>query len=130
MNKNLQKSRKSSAKKGIKKTAKKTEKSQKLVPKYIELKGFLSFFILHELSRHELSGDELAECVGSRKGAVLTPGTIYPALKRLRKQKLIRYTREGRKKMYILTSLGEKELKAIYDAFGSMFSGLKTRIKR
>ena len=55
------------------------KKSQKnLVPKYIELKGFLSFFILHELDQGPMSGDELAHEIGSRKGAKLTPGTIYP----------------------------------------------------
>jgi DNA-binding PadR family transcriptional regulator len=103
--------------------------TKKLVPKFIELKGFLSFFILHELSSESMSGDELAQIIGERRGTVLTPGTIYPALKRLKKQKLIVYRRDGRKKLYTLTDLGEHELKALYSMFGDFFSGLKTKLK-
>jgi len=108
-------------------TAKKSV--QKMIPKYIEMRGFLSFFILHELKFGPLSGDELARIVGDRKKTVLTPGTIYPALKRLRKQKLIQYKRKGRKKVYFLTDIGNKELQALYSVFSEFFSGLKTKIK-
>lgn len=127
MKNNLQKSKKLTVKKSIKKTVK---KSQKLTPKYVELKGFLSFFILHELSNKDHSGDELAKSIGDRRGANLTPGTIYPALKRLRRQKLIQYKRNGRKKVYSLTINGTRELKALYRLFEDMFYGLKSRLKR
>ncbi|MGV8140908.1 MAG: PadR family transcriptional regulator [Candidatus Woesearchaeota archaeon] len=118
---------KKSVKGNLKKKADKTLK--RYVPKYIELKGFLSFFILHELNRKSVSGDELARVIGERRGTVLTPGTIYPALKRLRRQKLIQYRRNGRKKLYILTDLGKKELVALYSVFGDLFCGLKTKLK-
>lgn len=101
-----------------------------LVPKFLDFRGFLGFFILHELSKKPLSGDGLAAAIGSRKGAVLTPGTIYPALKRLRLQKLIQYKRDGRKKVYVLTDLGIKELKASYLSIKTLFSGIKTKINR
>ncbi|MGV8151398.1 MAG: PadR family transcriptional regulator [Candidatus Woesearchaeota archaeon] len=127
MNKNLQKSKKAIVKKSVKNDVKKTPK---LVPKHVELKGFLSFFILHELGKNDRSGDELAAVIGERKGSNLTPGTIYPALKRLRRQKLIQYKRNGRKKVYSLTVLGSKELKALYVLFDDMFYGLKSRLKR
>ena len=110
-------------------TQKSTIKTFKLIPKFIELRGFLSFFILHELNNTPLSGDELARVIGERKSNTLTPGTIYPALKRLRRQKLISYRRIGRKKVYSLTDLGKRELKALYLIFGEFFSGLKTKIK-
>ena len=77
-----------------------------------------------------MSGDELAKTVGERKGSVLAAGTIYPALKRLRKQKLIKYNRKGRKKMYCLTDAGKYEIAALYNVFGTFFSGLKTKMKR
>jgi DNA-binding PadR family transcriptional regulator len=114
------------------KKAKKSAKSvSKIVsPKYIELKGFLSFFILHELNGKMLSGDELAEIVGARKGVTLTPGTIYPALKRLRRLGLIRFKRDGRKKVYYLNKEGSLELRALYNMFGELFLGLKGRLKR
>ncbi|HGJ65638.1 TPA: PadR family transcriptional regulator [bacterium] len=93
MSKKIKKHKKMIVKKNTGKTLKKMRKS---TPKYVELKGFLSFFILHELSRKDHSGDELARLIGERKGTNLTPGTIYPALKRLRRQKLIHYKKNGR----------------------------------
>ncbi|RJQ16966.1 PadR family transcriptional regulator [Candidatus Woesearchaeota archaeon] len=91
----------------------------------IEIKGFLSFFILHELSKKPFSGDELARSIGMRKGEVLTPGTIYPTLKRLRKQKLVTWKKDGRKKHYSLTALGKKELKSCYVQIKTYFKGMK-----
>ncbi|HYD02683.1 MAG TPA: PadR family transcriptional regulator [Alphaproteobacteria bacterium] len=98
-------------------------------PKHVELKGFLSFFILHELNRYKLTGDDLAKVIGSRRGTVLTPGTIYPALKRLRKLKLVAYRKFGRRKVYVLTPLGKRELDALYSVFRGLFSGFKSKIK-
>jgi len=103
--------------------------TKKLVPKFVELKGFLSFFILHELGGTPLAGDELARIIGDRRNGMLTPGTIYPALKRLRRQKLVSYRRIGRKKVYSLTDQGKKELKALYSVFSEFFTGLKSKIK-
>ena len=105
------------------------KKNEKNVPKYLEIKGFLSFFILHELEGKQLSGDDLAKVIGERKKTVLTPGTIYPALKRLRRQKLIKYRRNGRKKVYFLTSDGKRELRALYFVFREFFHGLKNKIR-
>jgi PadR family transcriptional regulator, regulatory protein PadR len=93
--------------------------------KLVVFKGFLSFLILHELASRKLSGDELAQVIGERKGSVLTPGTIYPTLKRLRKLQLITFRRDGRKKYYSVTDLGKKELKKLYGDIGRYFKGLK-----
>ncbi len=109
--------------------SKKTKKTEKC-SEYLELKGFLSFFILHELSLKSLCGDELSKKIGERKKASLTPGTIYPALKRLRKKKLIVYKRKGRKKVYSLTELGKEELEKLYSLFSTYFYGLKHKIVR
>jgi len=108
------------------KKSKKTEKKTE----YLELKGFLSFLILHELSLKRLCGDELSNNIGKRKRGPLTPGTIYPALKRLRRKKLIAYRRKGRKKIYSLTELGKEELEHLYDLFSTYFYGLKHKIVR
>ncbi|MAE13860.1 PadR family transcriptional regulator [Candidatus Woesearchaeota archaeon] len=96
----------------------------------LELKGFLSFLILHELDQKILCGDDLAMRIGERKGSMLTPGTIYPALKKLRNKRLIRYRRQGRKKMYYLSEMGKEELKLLYKQFSQYFYGLKRFIKR
>ena len=47
------------------------------MPKYIDIKGVLSFHILSLLKKKKLCGDELAEIIGKKKYGKLTPGTIY-----------------------------------------------------
>lgn len=96
----------------------------------LEFKGFLSFLILHEISYKPMAGDDLALKIGSRKGTVLTPGTIYPALKKLRSKKLVTYKKFGRKKMYSLTKKGQEELQNQYELFSKYFFGLKNKIKK
>ena len=108
---------------------KKSRKAEK-DSEYLELKGFLTFLILHELNLRSLCGDELSKKIGERKRAPLTPGTIYPALKRLRKKKLVAYRRKGRKKMYTLTEEGKGELEHLYGLFSTYFYGLKHKILR
>ena len=98
--------------------------------KHIDMKGFLSFFILHEINKRPLCGDELAGLIGKRKGYKLTPGTIYPTLKRLCRLKLINMRQKGRKKNYMLTKSGKIELELLYKTFNKLFSGLKNKIKR
>ena len=93
--------------------------------KNIEIKGFLSFFILNELSKKPFSGDVLAEKIGKRKGATLTPGTIYPTLKRLKKLKLVAWKRDGRLKVYSLTPEGKSQLGRLYKELKLVFKGLK-----
>jgi DNA-binding PadR family transcriptional regulator len=99
-------------------------------PKYLDMKGFLSFLILHELNKKRLCGDELSDIIGKRKGSKLTPGTIYPTLKRLNTLKLIRMKQDGRKKNYNLTKKGKNELKSTYKIFNKLFIGLKSKIKK
>lgn len=96
----------------------------------LELKGFLSFLILHELGSRHLCGDELAQRIGRRKGGKLTPGTIYPALKALRSQGLVAFEQTGRKKHYALTPEGRRELRILYGIFSRYFYGLKRYISR
>jgi DNA-binding PadR family transcriptional regulator len=96
----------------------------------LNLKGFLTFLILHELNMNHLCGDELAKNIGKRKGSPLTPGTIYPTLKRLRKAKLMTHKRFGRKKVYTLTDLGKSEISRLYLLFGNYFYGLKDKLPR
>lgn len=96
----------------------------------IDMRGFLSFFILHELSKQKLCGDELALLIGSKKYSKLSPGTIYPALKRLKKLKLVNFRSEGRKKVYFLSDKGKKELSTTYGLFSNIFFGLKNKIQR
>ncbi len=110
--------------------AKKKIAKKKVEPVFLEFKGFLSFLILHEVSINSLTGKDLAKKIGARKGATLTAGTIYPALKKLRAKKLVKYKRFGRNKVYYLTEVGEKTLEEQYKIFSRYFYGLKKFIKR
>jgi DNA-binding PadR family transcriptional regulator len=96
----------------------------------LPFKGFLKFLILHELRYGEFSGSELAEKIGERRGSKLTPGTIYPALKNLHQDRLVRFRSEGRKKLYRLSERGETELQKAYTDFSRYFYGLKKQIRR
>lgn len=96
---------------------------------HIEFKGLLSFLILHELKTRKLYGEQLAERIGKRKGDALTPGTIYPALKNLRAHGLVKFSQDGRKKIYTLTPKGRRELQLTYTIFGRYFAGLKQHLK-
>ena len=106
------------------------KKNKKNYSSFLRFKGFLSFLILHELSQRNLCGSELAVRIGRRKGSILTPGAIYPTLKRLRKMKLISYKRKGREKVYSLTDLGFNVLDNQYVLFSRYFYGLKKYIRR
>ena len=81
------------------------------LPKYIDLRGLLSFQIMNEVGRRQCCGEDLAFVIGERKGNKLTPGTIYPTLKRLRQNKLLKFRQQGRKKIYYLTKKGLREYK-------------------
>ncbi len=94
------------------------------LPKSINVKGFLALRLLHELNKKRMCGDELAQVIGQRTGNKLTPGTIYPALKFLRRKKLATSRRLGRKKLYTLTEEGKKEYRLLKAAFKKIFRDL------
>ena len=70
-------------------------------------------------------GQEIAEMLGKMRGTKPTPGTIYPALRELRKHRLIDVKKEGRTTSYSLTEKGVKELRKACEyfcfAFGEIF---------
>ncbi len=90
-------------------------------PQHIFPKGLLTLRIINELNKRSLCGDELANIIGMRRGSKLTPGTIYPALKFLRRKKLVSMKKNGRKKHYSLTPNGKKEYAALRKNFMEMF---------
>ncbi|MCC7574409.1 PadR family transcriptional regulator [Candidatus Woesearchaeota archaeon] len=115
----------------VKKKSKKVVKANVVSESpFIEFKGLLSFLILHELSSKALAGEDLAKKIGKRKGTVLTPGTIYPALKKLKNKRLVRFEKQGRRKVYFLTVKGKHDLDLSYSLFSRYFFGLKNKIRR
>lgn len=97
------------------------------------MRGLLTFQILWELDKEELNGQQIAEKIAKRRGIKPTPGTIYPALKELKKEKLIKGRKEGRQVVYHLTEKGEKGLAAasryFLQAFGDIAEDVKVKVK-
>ena len=60
------------------------------------MRGFLSFLILFILSKKNMHGQEIASELEKRKGCKPSPGTIYPALKQLKENNLIKEKKEGK----------------------------------
>ncbi len=89
-----------------------------------QLRAPLSFLVLYEL-RNPKTGAQLSKAIGKRRSGELSPGTIYPLLRKLHKKKLIFYRSKGRDKIYSLTPLGEETLNKLKKDFKRLFKGLK-----
>ena len=72
-----------------------------------DMRGMLSFLILFLLSKKPMHGQELSDEIGRRKGEKPSPGTIYPALKSLKENGLIKERKEGKTIIYGLTPAGK-----------------------
>lgn len=93
---------------------------------YCGMKGFLTFLVLRMISKNDLSGEEIRQELARRKGCKPSPGTIYPVLKYLNKNGLIKETSSrGKLKKYQITKSGEKELKSATKKFVSIFCDMK-----
>jgi DNA-binding PadR family transcriptional regulator len=96
------------------------------------MRGFLTFQILFELDKEELNGQQIAERIAKRRGAKPTPGTIYPALKELKKGKYIEGVKEGRQIVYHLTPEGDQAYieacRYFLQAFGDIAEDVKVKV--
>lgn len=88
---------------------------------YCDMRGMLSFLILFLLSKKPMHGQQLAKELEKRKGCRPSPGTIYPALKGLRKAGLIKEKKSGKTITYSLTPVGKRALKVSKDQFCRIF---------
>lgn len=89
-----------------------------------DMRGMLSFLILHMLSKKPMHGQEIADELEKRKGTRPSPGTIYPALKALRETGLIHEKKSGKTLVYSLTDEGKAGVKEAKDRFCKMFTGV------
>ncbi len=89
-----------------------------------DMRGLLSFLILFLLSKKTMHGQEIAEEIEKRKGTKPSPGTIYPALKSLKKMGLVEEKKEGKTIVYHLTKNGEQELEIAKKHFCKAFMGI------
>ena len=80
-------------------------------PACCDMRGYLSFSILYLLGKTPMSGSETATELTKRRFDRPTPGTIYPALKALEEEGLVRREGKGHTKVYRLTREGRAGLK-------------------
>ncbi len=71
-----------------------------------------------------MHGQEISDELEKRKGSRPSPGTIYPALKNLKENGLIKEQKKGKTIVYCLTKEGEKGLKASKERFCRTFIGI------
>ena len=85
------------------------------------MRGMLSFLILFLLSKKQMHGQEIANEIEKRKGMKPSPGTIYPALKSLKENLLIKENKSGKAINYTITKEGENVLKIAKQQFCKTF---------
>ena len=68
-----------------------------------------------------MHGQEIASELEKRRGDRPSPGTIYPALKSLRKQKFIAEKKEGKTIVYTITQEGKQALENAKKVFCRTF---------
>lgn len=89
-----------------------------------DMRGMLSFHILWMLSKKAMHGEELAVELGAKRGEKPKAGTIYPALKDLKKKGLIKGSKKGKLIVYCLTPEGRKTMKYAMEYFCRCFGDI------
>ena len=86
-------------------------------PECCDMRGMLSFLILHVLSKKRMYGGEIAAELAKRKAERPNPGTLYPALREMERKGLIESSKEGNTKYYKLTPTGREGLRQAREFF-------------
>jgi len=82
------------------------------------MKGFLSFLVMWMISKQDMTGAEVTEEIQRRRGHRPSPGTIYPVLKYLTENGLLKVDEN---KKYSLTKKGKEELDMSLNHFFDTF---------
>lgn len=94
-----------------------------------DMRGLLSFTLLWVLSKREMYGQELADELERRRGTRPNPGTLYPALSELEKNGFVDARKEGRKKIYTLTSDGCVGIQNACERFYQMYGDILEKFR-
>lgn len=94
-------------------------------------KGILEFAILSALDGRRLYGYELVRTLGSIDSLVISEGTIYPILNRLKREAYVDTSIEESssgpaRKYYELTARGRAQLHRMNDHWKRLQSGIET----
>ncbi len=92
-------------------------------------KGLLDLCILNLLGRGEMYGYDLVKTLARCKGLVVTEGTVYPLLSRLKKAalvdtRLVESSSGPVRKYYVLTDLGRRALTLMNAHWQDMAEGV------
>jgi len=86
-------------------------------PECCDMRGMLSFLILHLLSKKRMYGAEIADEIARRKAGRPNPGTLYPTLRYLEDKGLVESSKEGNVRYYKLTAAGREGVKKAREFF-------------
>ncbi len=89
-----------------------------------DMRGLLSFQILWLLSKKGMHGEEIAQEIGKRRGEKPKPGTLYPALKELKENGLIKGSKKGKVITYSLTERGKRSVSKSVTYFCKAFGDI------
>jgi DNA-binding PadR family transcriptional regulator len=90
-------------------------------PEYIEMKGLLSFHIMWLLKQKKMCGEELIRELGKRRDDAPSPGTLYPALNKLKEEGLVSKQRDDKRMIYSITPKGIKDLDLAISYFKGVY---------
>ncbi len=93
-------------------------------------KGLLEFCVLNALAGQRRYGYDIVRRLREVPGLVITEGTIYPILSRLRRDGLVRTTLEESsegpaRKYYELTPTGERTRARMNELWGQILQGVR-----
>ncbi len=93
-------------------------------------KGLLEFCVLNAMLGERLYGYDIVRRLRRVPGLVITEGTIYPILSRLRREGLVRTTLEESnegpaRKYYELTASGQRTLTRMNEQWGQILQGVQ-----
>ncbi|MBI4895877.1 MAG: PadR family transcriptional regulator [Candidatus Aenigmarchaeota archaeon] len=95
-----------------------------------DMRGMLSFYILHLLSKKPMHGEEIAIEIEKKRNKKPKAGTIYPALKDLNNKGLIKGKKTGKIVTYSLTNEGKKALDYAREYFCRSFEEIFEEYKK
>jgi len=94
------------------------------------MRGYLRIVILKLLSRKEMSGYDIMKYIHEKVNVLKpSPGSIYPLLKKMASQGLIKYRVVGRKKIYSLTKKGREINKEILENKKKLYDKIFAKLR-
>ena len=98
-------------------------------------KGLLELCVLSLLDRESLYGYQIVRRLTEFPGLVITEGTVYPLLSRLREEGLVSSTFSESptgpvRRNYVLTAAGRRELQSMGEAWGELSEAVSSLMSR